>query len=47
MSEFCLERSFPLVPLFDSYVIVSLAYVHFREDVGAAQVRYDVTVGWP
>jgi hypothetical protein len=41
MSEFCFERSFPLVSLLDPYIIVSLAYVHFQKDVGTAQIGYE------
>jgi hypothetical protein len=42
MSEFCFERSFPLVSLFDSYVVISLSYVHFGEDPGATQIGYEL-----
>jgi hypothetical protein len=38
MSEFGFECCFPFVPLFDSDIIVPLAYVHFGKYVGTTQI---------
>jgi hypothetical protein len=38
MPEFCFESGFPLVSFLDSYVVVSLMYVHFGKYVGTAQI---------
>jgi hypothetical protein len=46
MSEFGFKGSLPLVSLFDSYIVVSLLYVQFREYVCTAQIRYELCNEW-